>query len=349
MYRKRIVGVSPWSNPNYELMKQAGIEWVRITYPFPYVDRLGGAYDERFLQQVRLTRQLGEMGLRVMGETPLAGVMSATALGAGHGETQQPASWRPFLPEWAGTPEQDSYYEAYEEGCAEIARQTLGVADLWQISNEMDIVEFRGPLTMEQAARFLVAGARGVKKVHPAAKADTNPANYNSENGRWLFQTLYGQHGDLFDYAGIDGYYGSWAPGGPEKWVEVLNQVHELTGAPVLVNEWGYSSLGGAPRPPRGPVPPGQNTVCDTQAWHYVWKAEHSEQEQAEYLRVGLQIFATHPHCAGSFIYNWGDDATCWHCGRSLCPAECGWGIVDSQGRPKVGYYTVRDVVARYY
>jgi hypothetical protein len=80
-----------------------------------------------------------------------------------------------------------------------------------------------------------------------------------------------------------------------------------------------------------------------------VWRTAHSPEEQAAYFRVTLKIFGTYPNVAGCFIYDWSDDAVCTHCGRKGCPAECGWGIVDSQDKPKPAYYVVKSMAHEYF
>jgi len=335
---KRILGVSPWSNPNYRLIKEGGIGWVRLEFEFPFEDKIGGKLTKKFLENLKTAKMVRQQGLRIMGITPLAGTMS-------YDEKDKQTAWRPTIPSWAGSIDSDSYYEGYEKACEEIARQTRGIVDLWQVSNEMDIHEFRGPMSVQQAARFLLAGARGVKRGNPASKADINPASLDSD-GEWLFRELYSKSDTPFDYAGIDGYFGSWAPGGPQDWIPVIERIHEITGKPVLINEWGYSSIQGSGKPLNQKV---GNQVCEKQAWNNVWRKEHSPEEQAAYVRMALKIFGTYPDVIGCFFYDWGDDAVCWHCGQKGCPSECGWGMVDSQGTPKPAYQVFKAIAQEYF
>jgi hypothetical protein len=86
-------------------------------------------------------------------------------------------------------------------------------------------------------------------------------------------------------------------------------------------------------------------SVCRDKAWPRVWRKEHSPQEQAVYIRECLKVFAEHPKVIGNFFFRWSDTATCWQCGQSDCPAECAWGIVDVKGKPKPGYYALKDAV----
>jgi hypothetical protein len=334
---KRILGVSAWSNPNYQLMKEGGIGWVRLDFGFPFEDKIGGKLGDKFLKDLEEARKIRQLGLRIMGGSPLAGWIA-------YDEKDKKTAWRPQMPVWAGSIDSDSYYETYEKACEELGRQTRGIVDIWQVSNEMDIDIFRGPLSTEQVERFLMAGARGLKKGNPEVKADINPAFL--ETGERLYRNLYSKPDTPFDYAGIDGYFGNGVPGGPQDWIPLIEQIHEITGKPVLINEWGYSSIQGSGKPLNRKV---GDSICEKQKWNNVWRKEHSPQEQAAYAEIALKIFATYPNVVGSFFYDWGDDAVCYHCGQKGCPSECGWGMVDSQGKPKPVYYTFKSIAREFF
>ncbi|MGO8792816.1 MAG: hypothetical protein ACLQVL_36255 [Terriglobia bacterium] len=334
---KRILGVSPWSNPNYELIKAGGIGWVRLGFEFPFEDKIGGKLSEKFVKNLDEARKAKAAGLRIMGVTPLAGIMA-------YDEKDKKTAWRPQVPDWAGPIESDSYYDTYQKGCEELGRQTKGIVEMWQVSNEMDIDVFHGPLSIEQAERFLTAGARGLKAGNPDAKTDINPAGLDT--GEPIFRALYSQADSPFDYAGIDGYFGSWAPGGPQDWVPVIEKIHAITGKPVLINEWGYSSIEGSGKPLHKKI---GNPVCEQQKWNHVWGKGHTPEEQAAYVEIALKIFGTYPNVVGCFFYDWGDDAVCYHCGQKNCPGECGWGMTDPQGKPKPAYDVFKTLSPAYF
>jgi len=50
---------------------------------------------------------------------------------------------------------------------------------MWQVSNEMDIRIFRGPMTVEQAARFLKAGSLGIKEGNPEMKTANGSSRHS--------------------------------------------------------------------------------------------------------------------------------------------------------------------------
>lgn len=354
---KKIVGISPWRNPNHKLLKEAGIEWVRLGFEFPFKDKVNGELTDGYLNSLKEAREFYEAGFKIMGITPLTGVLQFDTKEKGK------STWQRGLPDWAGGIDEDCYYDTYEKACEKIGRDTADFIDLWQVSNEMDVTVFRGPMNIGQAARYCEAGAKGLKRGNGNARTSMNPAGVTTDSV-YLYKKLYTGQEKYFDYAGIDGYYGSWAPGRPEDWLWCIDKINEITGAPVLINEWGYSSIGGkgfvtedgaGGRGSLNRVIDSNelvntvDVVCNAQAWNNVWKNEHDEAEQAEYLAVCLKLFAGHPLVIGSFIYSWGDDTTCFHCGTEGCPAECGWGITDSKGRPKPAYYAVQEAVRKYY
>ena len=197
-------------------------------------------------------------------------------------------------------------------------------------------------MALEQAARYLVAQAEGLRAGNPQAKLGINPANATSPEARVLYDTCYRDHPDLMDYVGADGYYGSWAPGKVQDWVEVIDYLHDLTGKPVLINEWGYPSTGGAPDPD-GPAKP-----CDGGHFRNAWRKGQSEEEQAAYVAAGVRLLLTYPNCMGFLFYSWGDDEICWHCGKPNCPSECSWGLTDGKNHPKPAYYAMQENVRKY-
>lgn len=72
----------------------------------------------------------------------------------------------------------------------------------------------------------------------------------------------------VFDYVGIDAYYGSWSAGGPEMWTKYIDDVYEVTGKPVMIQERGCSTLQtGAPRPEEDKNRRFDNSVCREKSW----------------------------------------------------------------------------------
>jgi hypothetical protein len=335
---KRVLGITIRNNADYNMIKDAGIGWVRMSMQYPYEDKVGGKLTDNFVKSLEEAKKIRALGLHIMVRGPGAGIKRFDP-------SANQRVWRPGVPDWAGTIASDSYYEAVEKGCEEMGRETRGIVDMWQVANEMDIDEAAGPLTMQQVERFLLAGARGLRAGNPDLKIGINPTNVTGHGGQ-LYRDLYQIPNTPFDYAGIDRYFGSWQAGGPQDWVPLIDEVYALTHKPVFINEWGYSSIQGSGVALDRKV---GNPICEGQSWKNVWRKEHSPEEQAAYMETALKIFATYPHVGGAFIFAWRDSETCYHCGSKGCPAECGWGIVDSEGKPKAAYYTVKAVAHEYF
>jgi hypothetical protein len=121
----------------------------------------------------------------------------------------------------------------------------------WQIGNELNIWDFRQPLeTVEDAAQWVGAFGAGIRDAQPGASLGVNP--FGTDTGaRTLLDVLYGDDRQIdLDWVGVDGYPGSWQPGGPASWIETIDRVSELgRGKPIVVCEIGYPSGGDVARP----------------------------------------------------------------------------------------------------
>ena len=328
-------GVVPMPDPDFKLLHEAGVEWVRLRFLFPYVDHMGGQWNKIFLQNMEVAKRFHENGFKIMGMSFRCGIKTYDNIVGFR-------LWKPSTPEWVGSHESDEYYENVKIACRDIGRMTADMVDIFQVSNEMDIEPFRGPLSKEQAARYLRAAATGLKEGNPKAKTSINPASPYGD-GEWLLKELYGNNKDgLWDYSGIDGYFGGTEPGSPEDYKKLIDRVYELTKTPVIMHEWGYSSIGGVPDP-------NVKSVCEEGNWMNAWKNEHSEQEQGEYIDTAMKIFAEHPNLAGEFFFCWSDPPVCFSCGKPKCPRECGWGVIDPDGIPKKSYGYLQNAIKNYF
>jgi hypothetical protein len=148
------------------------------------------------------------------------------------------------------------------------------------------------------------------------------------------------------DYCGIDQYYGTWQPGGPENWVDRIHELYTITdGVKVLVNEWGFSSAGEVMTPAE--VASGAAN-CQLHKWTFTWGAGHTWDNQAEFVRRAFDAFlAQREKLLGICFYRWEDQETCWQCGSPDCPVETAWGLVDVHNRPKPSYIAFQEGVKR--
>lgn len=237
----------------------------------------------------------------------------------------------PRLPDWVGPPGSGKYNKNYEEICAWMANDLRGIVSIYQIANELDIKLFAGPLTPRESCEFIVHGAKGVKRADSSLLVGHNPAG--DPEAYFLYGWLYGRGEPLLDYCGVDGYYGTWQAGGPESWAQRITELSEMTGVPVLLNEWGFSS--GGELLSEGELAPGL-PLCQAGKWRHTWGPGHTPEGQAEFVRECFKVFRLHrERLLGAFYFKWQDTEDCWQCGRKDCAIETRWGLVDVNEKPK--------------
>ncbi|MFO8006122.1 MAG: hypothetical protein R6V05_00135 [Candidatus Brocadiia bacterium] len=334
-----VIGATAHPPLDYTLIKEAGIQWLRHGFPVPFEDKIGGRLSERYLKAKQRAQERAGMGFRLMGRTPQPG--------SGTYEPDQDGNlrlvWHRRLPEWFGEAGSDRYCRTYQEMCAWMAEDLAGLVPLWQIANELEVPQFAGPLNLAQACELIKAGARGLKAADPSLTVGHNAGG--SGPSYFLFGRLYQCGEELLDYCGVDQYYGSWQRGGPRDWGPRIEEVHAITGRPVLINEWGFASAGGVMTDEERAL---GAPNCQLKKWSKTWGPGHTPEGQAEFIRTALETFAEQrDKMLGFFFFRWRDTETCWQCGEPDCPVETAWGAVDRQGRPKPSYYALKEGITR--
>jgi len=334
-----MMGVCAPGDPSEaQLMKEAGIEWVRLGCPVPFQDRIGGSVTEACRRAKAGYERWAAEGIKIMGVTPGPGVKRWEAGPDGDLEL----TWHRGLPEYFGELGSDRCLKTYEEMCAWLARDLHGLVQAWQIGNELDWHQFAGPLNPRQACDFILAGARGLRSSDPSLVIGHNPTT--DVLAYYFYGRLFAD--TLLGYCGIDRYFGSWQRGGPEDWAPLLAELHELTFAPVLINEWGFASAGGVMTAEDRAA--GAST-CKCHRWPHTWGPGHTPEGQAEFITKAFDVFvAQKDKLLGQFYFRWADQPTCWQCGKPDCPAETAWGLVDLKGNPKPSYHALKDGIRRF-
>lgn len=307
--------------PDYALMREAGVEWVRMGFRPPFADATMTALAPAFEEQEREVEALARHDLKVMGYTPFPG--GDPDIG-GH------------YPAWGGPLGSDGYFAAYEEVCAWLAMRFAGIAGAWQVANELNHADWHGGLTPDQGVTFLRRGARGLKRGNPAALVGFNMAGFD-EVAMAMYRQLFSGDSADFDYLGADGYCS------PDHWPEKLEQLKALTDKPLVVQEFGYASAGATltAEQLRTIRWSGARDRCTWLAWPPSWGARaHTPEVQAEYVGRCMALFAAEPRIVGVFVWRWNDAPRCWLCGRpsEVCPGTGHWGLVDSHERPKPSF-----------
>ena len=347
------------SQKNINLMKKANIRYIRMPLSFPFADNGMATLRGEYMRQLDFIRRLNDAGFETLAATDCANSYRFNPK-SGKVECMR------HIPDWAGGFDQDMFYECMKKSMAYIANETKGLVNWWQVANEPDIKTFYGMFTHDQNERFLRACAAGLKEGNPDAKVGINLAGdglifsvgdqgeSSDAYGPKLLAELYEGDG-LFDYLGIDGYFGSWANGDPADWIPYIDKVHEITGAPVIIVEWGYSTLQrGKPRTAEDRNRFFNTAVCLEKDWDAgsgkKWLGlDHSEELQADYIKQCAKIFAEHEAVIGNLFFRWEDTPTCWQCGAPDCPAEVAWGCIRTDGTPKPGYYALVEAYNNYF
>jgi len=336
---RMIIGTSAYANADVDLMRGAGIDWVRQGFEYPFSDSLGGTTTDEYQRAKTNAKRWVEKGFRIMGVTPLLGI----GLRERDAEGKLQMVWHDHVPGYMGVPGTAEFQRNYRELCRFLAQDLHGIVDMWQIANELDITIFAGPLNPRQASDLILDGARGLKMGDPGLIVGTNTAG--SDKAYFLYGRLHAEQEGLLDYCGVDAYYGTWQEGGPEMWSDRIAELYELTGTKVLVNEWGYASAGGLLTDEERATQP---YVCEHKKWYHAWDAGHTPEVQAEFVRVAFEGFREQrDKLLGAFFYRWEDQEKCWQCGAPDCPAETAWGLVGIDQTPKPAYVAFRDGVAR--
>ena len=344
----KMVGVSCLQpDPDFQLMRDAGIGWVRAFVPFPFADASCTTLSDRYIaSRKKIDTWIGN-GFHVTGVTLSYGMMYAS-------KGSRSLQFRRFIPDWVGSVDSEEFYQTLEKAFGYAAKDLAGRVNSFQIANEMDITRFRGEMTQEQACKFMYHTAKGIKRENPRAAVYINTSCMTNPESTYFYETLYSPDCAVyFDWAGVDYYFGSHHPGTPYDWPGMIDRIYSITKRPILVAEWGYSSIGDyltdgwGPEPNKAPNENGEFPVCARGAWAYAWKGAHNQQIQAEYFEVALRQFFENDKVIGFFEYDWKDDPVCF-CGRENCPHECGWGMIDRNGKPKPAYYTFQRIVRQY-
>jgi hypothetical protein len=347
-----------FSPENLGLMKKAKIGIVRMPVRFPFADAGMEALNEKYKAAVTDIRRLQALGIRSFASFECAG---SNRYDPATGKT----GYIRATPLWVGSFDEDAFYERIERAAEFVGRDLADAVRWWQAANEPDIDTFIGDFTHEQNARYLRAIAKGLKKGNPDAQCGINLAGVGTMGGgdgtlgvhayaKELIGQLYTDEG-YFDYIGLDGYFGSWSGGKPADWIPYIDEAARVSKKPVIINEWGYSTLQrGAARPEADKKRYFNSEVCRHKDWDAGGGAkwlgkDHNEELQADYNRECVKIFSEHPAVIGNMYFQWQDQTTCWQCGEPDCPAECAWGCIRKDGTPKPGYYGLAEANAAYF
>ncbi|MBR3954690.1 MAG: hypothetical protein IKJ63_04375 [Clostridia bacterium] len=356
-------------NENYEQIKQANLDWIRIDIPYPF-DKDGNQV-EGYINFKNRCRGYVENGIKVMAVTP-------------------------YAPEYIENGADPRTPDGEKKARATARFLIEDLKDLvagYQITNEMGIPRFTIPLTMDEAVAFI---GMHLEEMYPI-RGETI-IGYNSAGPQADLHSKLRPWHKYCDYVGIDIYLGCFfsAPGFMFLFTALTRYLYALTGKPVLIQEFGYLS-GGKPKTKKQKIDIlrryGVNSekeakqniaafvektpavmrdhvkyVCGNDPAKYfsfIFKSdyvnhlytelpritkipgyEHTPDGQAKFFADIFEKFYNTKHICGAFIYCYSDPPMCYYCGQEDCPTETRWGLVDKNGNPKPSYYAVQEKLA---
>ena len=125
---------------NYDAFRDLGLNSMRLDIPYPFASPARDM-SEGFEGMIRIAREYRDNGIE-----PLC-------------ITSGPAQ----VPDWEGPPGSDGYFALARETAAFAVDKLRDYVRVWESTNEMNQAPFRAPLNVEQAVRFVIESARGVK------------------------------------------------------------------------------------------------------------------------------------------------------------------------------------------
>jgi hypothetical protein len=203
-----------------ELLKSAGFGWVRTDVPYPFQSGTDGQLADSYISYRDRVKYFHDNGVKTMSVTPYPREFSHRGI--------DPASADGLK----------SVTDVVAFIASDLAPYEVG----WQVTNELNVFHFRVPLLLEQAAPYIIAGLEGLKKGCPEALRGFNTAGTSSD-AKYIIDGVMARK-ELLDYIGLDSYCGTWGDGEPDDIIAEINAVHDITGLPVLVQEFGFSSAG---------------------------------------------------------------------------------------------------------
>lgn len=206
-------------NENYEMLSDAGLKWIRIDIPCPFDEN--GNIRQAYNNFKQRCKNYVDRGFKVMAVTPYP---------------------KDFIADMKFNPADD--IERTKEIAVFLYNDLRDITAAFQITNEMGLIGFMTPLTLEQAAQFIGVQLEAIS----AVKDDSFLIGYNSAD---LIQVSRDLHSLMkpylkyCDYVGIDLYTGNQGNAEASDYAKKIKKLYRMTGKPIILEEFGYWSEGG--------------------------------------------------------------------------------------------------------
>ena len=357
-------------NEQYDLLKDAGLGWVRFDIPYPY--NAAGEISRSYTDFKARCQGYVDNGMKVLAVTPYP---------------------KDYVNIGGFNPAKET--EKTKEIAVFLYNDLKDITGGFQVTNEMGLATFMYPLTLDEAATFI--GVQ-MEAIYDAKKAENsnfmigyNQANISASKD---LNDLMKPYLKYCDYVGIDLYIGVQTNDKASDYAKRIKKLYRQVCKPIIVTEFGFWSEAGSKTEAQkkeilgyygytseaqaiadganfiSKLPqqfqntlfyefPGQEdqwaelvfTKC---AGHFYGQTSDATLEnvgftpegQAEYFRRVIPEMQKLNCCAGMIIYCCQDMAVCWTCGQSWCPYETKWGIINLDGTPKPAYFAVKEILA---
>ncbi|MBQ6267292.1 MAG: hypothetical protein IJK64_05920 [Clostridia bacterium] len=350
-------------NENYELLGDAGLQWVRFDIPYPY--NQAGEISGHYLDFKARAKGYTDRGFKVMAVTPYP---------------------KDYFNIGGFNPVEE--VEKTQEIAVFLYEDLKDITGAFQVTNEMGLDTFTKPLTLEEAAVFIGIQLEALDKV-----TENFPIGYNSADMSRNLHKLMKPYLPYCDYVGIDLYTGNQGNAKASDYAKKVKELYRNTCKPILIQEFGFWSEGGPKTAEQKAeilgyygyateaeaIADGMNFIRklppqfqqrlkdgypdDEDRWaEIVFEKEyqhfygetaaetmesipHTPEGQAEYFRRVMGELKKLNCLAGMIIYCCQDMERCWACGHTWCPFETRWGLFYLDGTPKPAYYAVKDII----
>lgn len=357
------------AEPDYELIKEANIEWFRDDIPYPF--GANGKTTKSYRLWKKQAKKYAKQGIKIFGVTPYP---------------------KDFI-EMGLDPRNPENREAIQDVARFYVKDLQGIVGAFQITNEMGVDRFTEPLTMEEASEFI---GMQLEAMYPERGDILIGYNMTAQS---LFPSplpiLMREYHKYCDYVGMDIYMGCFEPvmKNANLVIPILGIVRQLTGKPVILCEFGYIGLGepktdaekkeilqkygySSEKEARANIDDfisnlpedlrnefdiyadetpeyranlmfdgefSNHLYCELQDGFGLYGFPHTHEGQADFFSYTLPKIQKLDYVIGTIVYCWADSGDCYVCGQEDCPVETKWGLVDSEGNPKPAYYAVQE------
>ncbi|MCQ2471248.1 MAG: hypothetical protein MJ147_04330 [Clostridia bacterium] len=209
-------------NEDYDTLADAGLKWVRFDIPCPF-DKNGNIRND-YLKFKERCKGYADHGFKVMAVTPYP---------------------RDIISDMGFNPVDD--IERTKEIAVFLYNDLKDIAGGFQITNEMGLVGFMHPLTIEEAAFYIGSQLEAITE-EKAKNNESFPIGYNSADLIQVSRELHKlmkPYLKYCDYVGIDLYTGNQGDAEPKDYAKKVKKLYRLTGKPIIIEEFGFWSAGG--------------------------------------------------------------------------------------------------------